>query len=190
METESKQERIIAAALKLFSQQGYHKTAVSEIADEAEVAKGTVYWYFDSKQDLFQGILLSGIKKLNQRIEEKVTADQLAEEKLEEIIKLVLEFFANSQEVSKMYQENTVSISPEFKENMLDLRRQSVALTTQVIEEGKQEGTIRKDLNSKEAANLLQGMISVYNPHFCEQRKDIEAKQAVIEDLFFNGVKA
>ncbi|MDF2964515.1 MAG: TetR family transcriptional regulator [Paenibacillus sp.] len=53
---EEKKEGIIEAALKLFEEQGYHTTKVSDIVREAGVAQGTFYLYFKSKEDLFRSI--------------------------------------------------------------------------------------------------------------------------------------
>ena len=48
-----KKNRIIEAAAQVFAQKGYAGAAVADIADEAEIGKGTIYGYFDSKEDLF-----------------------------------------------------------------------------------------------------------------------------------------
>ena len=55
-ESRSKPERILDAALVLFSAQGYHATAVPEIARRAGVATGTIYRHFDTKQALLNGL--------------------------------------------------------------------------------------------------------------------------------------
>lgn len=56
---EDKREGIVEAALKLFEEQGYHQTKVSDIVREAGVAQGTFYLYFQSKEDLFRSIAKS-----------------------------------------------------------------------------------------------------------------------------------
>ena len=49
---EIREEQIKKAALKVFSEKGYHKATMSEIAEAADIGKGTIYWYWKSKQDL------------------------------------------------------------------------------------------------------------------------------------------
>lgn len=70
-----KRERIISAAIKLLSEKGYAKTKVKDIAKEAEVADGTVYTYFSSKEDLMMKALTESLH--NKLIEVKqITAEE------------------------------------------------------------------------------------------------------------------
>ncbi len=54
---EDRQREILEAALSVFSKKGFHDAAVQEIANEAGIAKGTIYEYFKSKDDLFLSLL-------------------------------------------------------------------------------------------------------------------------------------
>ncbi|GAG16406.1 unnamed protein product, partial [marine sediment metagenome] len=56
---EERRQQILEAALEVFSRKGYHVTNVSDVAAQAGVSQGTIYWYFDSKDELFQAALLS-----------------------------------------------------------------------------------------------------------------------------------
>ncbi|WNJ18600.1 TetR/AcrR family transcriptional regulator [Pontibacter sp. G13] len=59
---EQSKARILEAALKLFAEQGYHKTSIAQIAKEAGVAKGLIYNYFQKKEDLMTGIIHHGME--------------------------------------------------------------------------------------------------------------------------------
>jgi AcrR family transcriptional regulator len=52
-----RRDEIIAAAKKVFARNGFHGTTIADIAKEAELAYGSVYWYFDSKDDLFRQLI-------------------------------------------------------------------------------------------------------------------------------------
>ena len=52
-----RRDEIIAAAKKVFARNGFHATTIADIAKEAELAYGSVYWYFDSKDDLFRQLI-------------------------------------------------------------------------------------------------------------------------------------
>lgn len=56
---EERRKQILDAALTVFSGKGYHATNVSDVAAEAGVSQGTIYWYFESKDELFHAALLS-----------------------------------------------------------------------------------------------------------------------------------
>lgn len=56
---EERRKQILDAALAVFSQRGYHATNVSDVAAQAGVSQGTIYWYFESKDALFTAALSS-----------------------------------------------------------------------------------------------------------------------------------
>src|SRR5271166_2832900 len=60
---ETKRAAILDAALKLFSQYGYRRTSIDDIAHEAEIAKGTVYLSFKSKEEIFRALCESLIER-------------------------------------------------------------------------------------------------------------------------------
>jgi AcrR family transcriptional regulator len=62
-----KRQKIVQAALALFSQKGYAATSVGSIANEAGVGKGTIYEYFNSKADILVAAVMEWIRKLEKR---------------------------------------------------------------------------------------------------------------------------
>jgi AcrR family transcriptional regulator len=60
-----KRSEILVAALSLFGQKGFDRTTVDEIASKANIGKGTVYLYFDNKDQIILAILEGGLSKLN-----------------------------------------------------------------------------------------------------------------------------
>ncbi|MEM8900202.1 MAG: TetR/AcrR family transcriptional regulator [Bacteroidota bacterium] len=67
---EQSREKILSAALELFAERGFHNTPIQQIAQKAEVAKGLIYRYFDSKEDLLVGIIHSAFKEGDDYLEE------------------------------------------------------------------------------------------------------------------------
>ena len=78
--------RIFNTAVKLFSEKGYDNTSVEEITAFAGVAKGSLYYHFAKKEDIFDLLLEEGLKLLNNNIEIKTRKCKTAEEKLRAII--------------------------------------------------------------------------------------------------------
>jgi AcrR family transcriptional regulator len=56
-EKSQRRDEIMAAAKKVFARNGFHATTIADIAKEADLAYGSVYWYFDSKDDLFRKLI-------------------------------------------------------------------------------------------------------------------------------------
>lgn len=59
----NKKDLIIKTALELFAEKGYHATSISSIAKTANISKGLMYNYFDSKECLLNEIIVSGLKE-------------------------------------------------------------------------------------------------------------------------------
>lgn len=62
-----RRNELLTCAVRLFSEQGFHSTSVSDIVDTLGVGKGVFYWYFPSKDDLFIEILRSANRDLRRR---------------------------------------------------------------------------------------------------------------------------
>ena len=75
---QDKKERILETALKLFARKGFHSTSMQEIAEESNVAKGSLYTYFQSKDDLLYSIFSKYFRKFQANIHniEKLPLDE------------------------------------------------------------------------------------------------------------------
>lgn len=69
---EARPGEILDAALDLFVERGYAATRLDDVAQRAGVSKGTVYLYFDSKEDLFKAVIRSGIVRAIEEAEQRV----------------------------------------------------------------------------------------------------------------------
>ena len=68
-----KRQEILDAAIKLFSERGFEKTTVDEIAARANVGKGTIYLYFENKEQIFFAVIKEGMTEINRRFEAILT---------------------------------------------------------------------------------------------------------------------
>lgn len=76
------QGRILDAAARVFAQKGYHKASMEEIAGEADVAKGSLYYHFRNKSELFRDVAVSGMEELQRELREAVESQAPIEEKI------------------------------------------------------------------------------------------------------------
>lgn len=79
---EERRKQILEAALAVFSQKGFHVTNVSDVAAQAGVSQGTIYWYFESKEELFRAAMLSVFADFGQEAFAALAGCETAEEKL------------------------------------------------------------------------------------------------------------
>jgi AcrR family transcriptional regulator len=89
---EERRKQILEAALTIFSQKGFHATNVSDVAAQAGVSQGTIYWYFESKEELFTAALLSFFEDFGEEMVAALDACVSASEKLRVLGKTMEDF--------------------------------------------------------------------------------------------------
>lgn len=85
-------QHILSTARRLFAERGYDGTRVSEIACQAEMSQGNIYWYFSSKQELLQAVLADGFESLGSMMAQVAAQENGAMVKLDELLKNYIAF--------------------------------------------------------------------------------------------------
>ena len=84
--TPDKKMRILQAAVKVFSEKGFHEAKMEKIAEVADVGKGTVYEYFKSKEELFVEMFKAGSDYYMRKVKDELDIACCAEEKLYKVM--------------------------------------------------------------------------------------------------------
>ncbi len=154
---EQKNEAIINAALKIFSKKGYHNTSIEEVAVEAGIGKGTIYRYFDCKENLFFTIIEKKVDEIKEIIMESISSPDFIINNLKKATKAYLEYFEKNQ---NFYQILIHEKSEFTKKAFIKHRIRQVALFKPLIQEGIDKGEI-KPLNAESMTYSLFGLIDV-----------------------------
>jgi AcrR family transcriptional regulator len=155
-------DEILEAALNMFSINNYHATSMSMIAEEAGVSKGTLYWHFDSKEDLFRELVLAGLDYFHENYEKILSAELKAEEKIYEIIDFSIKMLAENIKLGNILQNNIQLISSEFQQKMLERHKSAIAVIELVIDQGIEEDSF-KTTNPHNTAVMILTLI--FNSH-------------------------
>jgi AcrR family transcriptional regulator len=94
---------ILSAAERIFSEQGYFHARMDDIAERAELAKGTLYYYFKSKDEIFVHLLEREARKVHEELQRRVTGRESFLGILEVWIEFYLEYFENNQGFLRMF---------------------------------------------------------------------------------------
>lgn len=94
---------IMVAAEKVFSERGYYKARMEDIAEAAELAKGTLYFYFKSKDEIYLHLLEREAQKVHAEIQCRITETSTFIEALEQTISFYLEYFEKNHGFLKMF---------------------------------------------------------------------------------------
>jgi len=95
MKIDDTKDRILNVAAKIFSRFGFHKTTVDEIARAAHKAKGSVYYYFKSKEELFQGVVEKEFHTLRSELVKAIDNGHDSKEKLSNYILVRMKTISN-----------------------------------------------------------------------------------------------
>ena len=142
-----RRREILDAALKLFSEKGYSRTSMQEIAKEAEFAVGTLYKFFPTKKDLYEALVLENAKKIHQLMmttfEEKRTLPLLRK-----IVRLKWEIAEKHRSFLKLYfselWEATFSLKGTLKGELKDMYNGYFERLVEAFKRGVEEGVLEK----------------------------------------------
>ena len=101
--SEFRRSELLTAARAVFGKKGFHDASIDEIADLAEVAKGTVYLYYKSKKDLYMEALKFGVESLNKRMKERADEAADCQETLRILTETKISFFEENRDFFRIY---------------------------------------------------------------------------------------
>jgi AcrR family transcriptional regulator len=181
-------EEILEAALNMFSINNYHATSMSMIAEEAGVSKGTLYWHFDSKEDLFRELVLAGLDYFHENYE-KIQSDKLkAEAKIYEIINFSVKMLAENLKMGNILQNNIQLISSDFQKKMIERHKSAINVIKLVIEQGIKEETIKTDDSHNTAVMILTLIFNTNSQELYYNFDSIKEDVDFIYDFIMYGI--
>jgi len=154
-----KRERILQAAISVFAKKGFYDTRVSEIAKAAGVADGTIYLYFENKDDVLISIFQDRIEKLLEILGDIAESDRKVEEKVRKIVGIQLGLLEDQRDLAEVITVNLRQSSRLLKQYAAPLFIRYLELVAGVISTGQKEGVFRQDLSSRVAARALWGAL-------------------------------
>jgi AcrR family transcriptional regulator len=98
-----RRDQLLTTATTLFAQKGYHPTSVADIVDQLGVGKGVFYWYFESKEVLFEEILREAQKALRRRQQQTISPQSDPVAQLELGIRAAVLWTAEHRELADLF---------------------------------------------------------------------------------------
>lgn len=158
-------QKLYEAAVTLIAQQGFSATTVDEIAERAGVAKGTVYYNFKSKSELFEELLRHGVGLLASSLRD--AADTTAErgssriEALDAMIWAALVFIDRYPAFTQLYVAELWRTNRAWRSTLLVVRQEAVAVVERVLGEAVERGELSDEIDVPLTAAALVGMVLV-----------------------------
>lgn len=137
----NKRESIANAALKLFANETYQAVTMDRVAQAAEVAKGTLYLYFPSKEALYLGILSDGLESIVLRYQAVVEPRADIAERLRRAIDLSVQFYDERRDLLRLIAAEEPRLAEARNRLIEKWRERGFTFFTSLIEEGIRAGS-------------------------------------------------
>jgi len=187
-----KKQQIIQAATEVFGNSNFQNTAISEIAQKANVAEGTLYQYFKNKEDLFFSIPAEKTDEFCEEFDLHLQGINDTFGKIRKLIWYYLYFFkTNPAYARSLMLEMRVSKS-FIRSKTYDRIKAFTDKVLEIIKEGQEEGRIRKDVDIFIIRELLLGFLEHRVTWWLlkEEKYDLVEHYDEIFELVFNGIKS
>jgi TetR/AcrR family transcriptional regulator, fatty acid metabolism regulator protein len=186
----SKRERILRAAVDVFARSGYFNAKVAEIAKAAGVADGTIYLYFDGKEDLLINIFREHSRGFLVSLEATLANVPRPEDRIRATIRHHLDAFGRDRAlavVSQVELRHTLKFMALFSKEEV---RDYLALIRRIVEQGQTEGTFRRTLHPQLVANAIFGVLDEMVTSWILSDKEYELVDQAeqIADLLLTGL--
>jgi TetR/AcrR family fatty acid metabolism transcriptional regulator len=185
-----KYQRILDAAIKVFADQGFFQSTVSQIAKAAGVADGTIYLYFKNKDDILIHFYEYKTRQIFERFRDAVSQPSTAEEKLRCLIRVHLQEFQKDRNMAIVYQAETHQNRRLGHQQIKEMSKMYRDIISEVVELGQEEGSIRRDLYMGLVKRFINGAVDeVINSWIHSGGKyDLVTMADPLVDLFIKGI--
>jgi TetR/AcrR family fatty acid metabolism transcriptional regulator len=154
-----KYQRILDGAVSVFAEKGFHAARVSDVADRASVADGTIYLYFRNKEELLMTAINTAFDAFMSRARTELDSIASPSEKLRRLASLHLEALGSNRDLAVVFQmelrQSSRFLQPFSHQHMVEY----FGLVRSAIRDGQSQGIFRPELREKIAANCFFGAL-------------------------------
>jgi AcrR family transcriptional regulator len=189
----SAREKLLESAKRLFSQKGYYATSVEDIVESAGFSKGTFYFYFKSKEELFKSLVEEMHLNIVKRLENFLERELPLEDALIEHAKVFLEDIYQNRHIAQIFLFQLVGTNEEFRE----LYYTKIAHLRELLAKMVDKAIQRREITYKNAENIVNlygGFLRmlVLEYVFREKEPDLERVKSLAQEgvnVLFRGLK-
>ena len=154
-----KRRMILDAAVRVFARQGFHHCRVSDVADEAGVAYGLVYHYFNSKEEILNTLFLERWQIMLDAIGEIDARDLPSRDKLRSVAGFIIDSYQRDPDLMKVIIVEVTRAANSFGALHLDEIRKAYEGIAGIVEAAREDGSFKSSIPSEFAAMCFYGAI-------------------------------
>ncbi len=155
---EERRRQILDAAVRTFARKGYHACRVSDIAEEAGVAYGLVYHYFESKDAVLESIFREMWGMMVAAINAVIEIEEEPREQLRKACAIVLRTWRDYPDVVRVLVREVARSGEQLQREVEEIAHAFEALQ-RIVERGQEQKVFRNDLPPRLAAWIVYGAL-------------------------------
>lgn len=153
-------ERILDAALRVFTRKGYHDTGVDDIASESDTSKGGIYFHFPNKDSIFLALLDRTAALLRSRVEAAIAAEPSPMRKADVALRVVLQTFGAHRGLAHLFLVDALGVGRAFDEHKAAIHASFAGLIRQHLDEAARAGEIPPGIDTVIASRVWFGALN------------------------------
>lgn len=187
-----KKAAILSVAARLFAEIGYADCEMGRLAAELGIAKGTLYLYFTSKEELFYACVDAGMRDMQQAVQAAAELVVDPVERISRAVRAYLEFFDRHPEQVELLIQERANFKHRKRPTFFDYREAIRARWRPIYTQLQTAGRIRADLPVdrmlENVGNLLYG--TMFTNHFAGRNIPLDEQHSAIMSIILNGILA
>ena len=187
-----RRQQIIQAAIDVFDKNSFLKASISEIAQKANVAEGTIYQYFKNKEDLFFSIPAQRTEEFCEEFELHLQGIRDALNKIRKLVWYYLYFFKMNPAYAR-----TLMLEMRVSRRFITSKTYGTikgfgGKVLEIIRDGQEEGCIRKDIDAHLIRELILGILEYKVTRWLlkDEKYDLMEHYEKVCDLIFDGIQS
>ena len=190
MRESDKPQQIIDAAVRVFARKGYYHSRVSDIAREAGIAAGTIYLYFETKDDILVTLFRSKMAEFVAGLRKAIADEQDPVAQVRRLIRMHFEMLEGNPALAEVVQIELRQGQKFFRGASAHEVSTYFALLGGVLEEGVARGFFRADLPVKVATKALFGAMDQMATSWVLGKRGYRLADAApaVADIFLQGL--
>lgn len=185
----ARKELILRSAAKVFSEKGFSSATVRDIADEADMLSGSLYYYFDSKEAMVEEVLVEYLDQMIRAYDIAVTDAKDPADAVEQLVAQALRGLVDNREHVTILQNDWHYV--RAMKGIADRQHRVEKVWLDTIQKGIDAGVIRSDIDARmmyrTVMGAVQAVIRWFNPR---GRVSIDQVIAVQTAILLDGIRA
>jgi AcrR family transcriptional regulator len=184
--SEATRAAILRCAAEIFSERPYHEVPIEDVSIRLGIGKGTLYRYFESKEELYFATIVDGLRGMGDAVKEVLQCNAPFQATIEELCRTVISYFWERRDFFVLLHRHESKLDPEERADWQKQREELVSMVGEILaDEMRRRGA--NGINPRLAVEMLFGMIRAVCM-YRDEADSVDNLARLVTGVFFAGV--